>query len=314
MLTTIAQHINQLITSFPDDDAIILNNQRYPLNKVNYTPITASSFSSSPIAFVDGGQTEILAAGNFCLSFIRIFAQVFNNNQKTESFLNEFYLFTQTVLEQEKLVYTSMIFPLQEKLISEQDLTISSVDQSIRTGNERAPIAKVISMARRFAELALASKITASSIILDGTLEATYPNEEKYVQLLPSTACALAKSSSLFTAAGNSPTILLSKHSPGGCWSYQLTSKTAFVKLHPAAKHIFRFEGDPAVLPSLVQNSSDALFLGYPYGLMFVDRMARVSNEEKKLRTMQFLAKQQNKDLAVYLANTNAHNILDSLG
>ena len=93
---------------------------------------------------------------------------------------------------------------------------------------------------------------------------------------------ALAKTSSLFTVLGNSPVILLNKIGPIGNWNYQLESKTHFVKLHPKAKHVFRFEGNLTCLFSLVEQSSDATFLGYPYGLVLVDKMARISNSEKK--------------------------------
>ena len=255
------------------------------------------------LAFVDGGQAEIISAGNFCLSFIRVFAQVFQNGKKTNSCKNEFYLLSTAKYNpvEKELYYEAKIYPLTEKIISEEELIISSQDQTIKTGSERAPISKVSNIARRLAELSLAAKIKADFIVLDGTLETTFKNEEKYLSQLPANICAIAKSSSLFTTSGNSPVILLNKISPAGCWSYlvEKTTKfqTYFVKLHPQARHIFRFSGNPEVLPYLVQNSTDALFLGYPYGLILVDQLARVGNTEKASLKMNFLLRKENQEI-----------------
>ena len=93
-----------------------------------------------------------------------------------------------------------------------------------------------------------------------------------------------------------------------------MENKTHFVKLHPQARHIFRFEGDTATIPHLVSQSSDSLFLGYPYGLIRADKMARVSNEEKKNLILNFMLRQENREIAEYLQATNAHDILDRMG
>jgi len=247
----------------------------------------------------------------FCLSFIRIFAQIFQNNRRLQSHNHEFYLFTKAKWINNDLIYESTIFPLTEKLIDEEDVLISSNHLTIKNGLERAAISKVSQMARRFAELALAQKIQADFIILDGTLTPTFHHEEKFLRSLPANVSAIAKSSQLFTTSGNSPVVLLNQLGPEGCWSYQLNEKTSFVKLHPQAQHVFRFEGDLAVLPHLLLNSQDALFLGYPYGLIFADKFARISNQEKNSLKTQFLL--HNPELKPYLTTTNAHDLLDSL-
>jgi hypothetical protein len=202
------------------------------------------------------------------------------------------------------------------KLVREEDLFISSNDASIKSGLERAPIAKITNIARRLAELSLATEMQdkVDFVVLDGTLEKTFTNEEAYLSRLKENVTALAKSSSLFTVNGNSPLILLNKLCSEGTWSYFLENKSYFVKLHEKTKHVFRFEGNKEVLPFLVDNSSDALFLGYPYGLILVDQFARVSNEEKNSLKMNFLLKAENKEIAEYLNSSNAHDILDHLG
>ena len=312
MLQQISTHIKQVLTNFTEDDSIIFNNTLYKLQKDNFSLIPPLS-DSKRIAFIDGGQAEIITTGNFCLSFIRVASVIFENNIKKEHIKNEFFLFTKAVYQQNELFYESTIFPLQEKLIEEQDLIISSKDDSIKNGNERASITKVTNMARRFAELALAHKVDTDFILLDGTLEKTFPNEEKFLEKLQKVS-SLAKSSTLFTTSGNSPVVLLNNIGPTQNWSYYLNHTTSFVKLHQNAKHVFRFEGNREILSYLTSNSTDALFLGYPYGLLLADTLARVSNQEKKSLMMQFLLKQENKEIAEYLHTSNAHSILDNLG
>jgi hypothetical protein len=305
MLNQITHHIKELLTNFSEQDSILFNNKTYPINKENFETIIPNT--NKTIAFIDGGQAEILKAGNFCLSFIRVYAVVFESNKKVKDYKNEFYLFTKAVYKDD-IFYESKIFPLTEKIINENDLLISSNDSSIKTGLERAPITKVTNMARRFAELSLAKEIQADFIILDGTLEPSFRNEEKY---LTNNLSALAKSSQLFTTSGNSPVILLNKVGPVNCWLYNLNETTKFIKLNPKAKHVFRFEGNPEVLPYLIENSQDALFLGYPYGLILVDKLARVSNSEKTSLNLKFML---NDEISEYLTTTNAHDILDNLG
>lgn len=313
MIEKISQTIKENIQNFPSDDSLIFNNRIIKIDKSNFRPLISTA-ENKTITFVDGGQAEILSAGNFCLSFIRIFAQAFQGNKKINSDKNEFYVLTTAIWNEGDIFYGSTVFPLTEKLIDETDLLISSNDSTIKNGIERAPIAKVASMARRFAELELAFRIQADYIVLDGTLEPSYKNEEKYLEKLSKNTSAIAKISSLFTASGNSPVVLLNKIGLPGCWSYFVDDKTSFMKLHPQARHVFRFEGNRAALPFLVENSSDAVFVGYPYGLIYADKMARVSNAERDSLRMNFLLRKENKEILHYLNSTNAHEILDEMG
>jgi len=314
MLSIISQHLKERIRQFPTSDKIIFNNRLIEINKAYFSPIAPSTVAKS-IAFIDGGQAEILSAGNFCLSLIRIGALVYLNNKKVKEHQHQFFLLTTTKYENNDLLYEAKIFAVKgEKLIDESDLIISSTDATIKTSQERASITQVTNIARRFAELALAAKVSADIVLLDGTLEPSFRKEEKYLARLPINACSLAKSSSLFTASGNSPVVLLNRLSPAECWSYFVEDESYFVKLHEKSKHVFRFTGNKDFLPFLAENSTDALFLGYPYGLIAVDRFARVSNEEKKSLRMNLLLKADNKEIAKYLSATNAHDILDNLG
>jgi len=311
MLTKISAHLKEKIATFSDEDKIIFNNNLIEINKTNFQEIKEEQ-PNKTIAFIDGGQAEIISTGNFCLSFIRVAALISQNNKKIDSIKKEFYLLTTAKYQDNDLVYESKMFG--DQLIKEEDILISSNDNSIKTGTERAPISKVVNMARRFAELSLAATINSDFIVLDGTLEPTFKDEEKYLMKLNNNISALAKSSSLFTISGNSPVILLNKIGLCACWNYFLDDKTYFVKLNENSKHVFRFEGNKEVLPFLITNCNDALFLGYPYGLIAVDKLARVSNAEKNSLKMNFLLRRENKEIVEYLHNSDAHSILDNLG
>lgn len=314
MLSEIGHHIREHLSSFSAEDKIIFNSSLLSCDPASFTALSPSS-TAKTIAFIDGGQAEIISAGNFSLSFIRVGAVFFQGEVKAGYEKKEFYLFTKARYSGNDLFYKSMIFPVGGKaLIEEKDLLISSTDSSIRTGIERAPITAVSTLARRFSELQLAASVQADYVLLDGTLEPTLNNEDKYLAMLPPSVSALAKTCSLFTTSGNNPVVLLNKLSGKGCWKYPLENKTYFVKLHEQAKHVFRFEGNPDLLPHLLPNSRDALFLGYPYGLILADQLARVSNEEKNSLRMNFLLRKENKEILDYLSATNAHEILDQVG
>jgi hypothetical protein len=310
MLDEISKQLSEIITNFSENDQIVINNKISNINAENFVKVDRKTNRS--IAFIDGGQANILTSGNFNLSFVRVCAVVFSGQKKIEKNMNEFYLFTKAIWKDE-IFFESKIFPLGEKLLDEIDLYVSANDATMRNGIEGGKISGVTNMARRLAELALAKKMDSDFILLDGTLEKTFRNEEKFLTRLDGVG-ALAKSSSLFTISGNSPVVLLNKIGPTGCWAYNFDDKTAFVKLHQRAKHVFRFEGSKEIISYLVENCQDALFLGYPYGLLMADKLARVSNQERSSLIMKFLLKEENRDIADYLNTSNAHDILDNLG
>ena len=312
MLSAISQHLQEKFKVFFLTDNILLNNKIIPIVQENFQELKNSG-EGKTIAFIDGGQAEILSGGNVCLSFIRVFSQVMKSTAKVSGQKNEFYLLTTAIYKNGDIWYESKLFPTAgESLIDENDLLICSNDLAIRSGNERGPIARVAGIARRLAELHLASRAQADFVLLDGTLTPSFEVENKY---LSNKASALTKTCALFTTSGNHPAVLLQKLSPfAGCWSYAVDGKTFFVKLHPRAEHIFRFEGNPNLLPVLVSQCGDALFVGYPYGLILADKLARVSNEEKRSLRMNFLLRPENTLLRSYLNTMNAHEILDGMG
>ena len=333
----VAQALLNHIRHFPSKDHLLFNSSILSISQDNFQeipPLFDQTSEKKTIAFIDGGQAEIMAAGNLSVSFIRAVALVFKGMQKIQVVKREFFLLSSALYTSGDIFYQGKIFGdkiFGEKIIEEQDLFVSSHDSSLQQGWERASISKLANMARRFSELALASEVPADIVVLDGTLDPGFTNEEKYLPQrnaqqkttplsdvahgIPQEKIigALAKSSSLFTSSGNSPVVLLNKLRQG-VWQYHVNAATCFVKLHAAANHVFRFVGNRGALLYLVEHSQDAAFLGYPYGLILADRLARVSNEERTSLRLKLLLDQENKEIRDYLQTSNAHDILDSLG
>lgn len=310
VIQSITRELQKLLESFSPEDNFLINNQSIPLNKEIFQPLSPQS--GKTIAFIDGGQADILSAANFHLSFIRVCAVLFRDTKKISLQKKEYYLLTTVHYENNDYYYHLRVFGDGTILIP--NLQIRATDPTISTGHRRAPLSIMSSMARHFSELALAAQATTDLIVLDGTLEATYPGEEEYLAHLGVNVIALAKTSDLVTVKGNNPMVFLHHQFPG-CWWYPVTEKdrttTSFVKLHPKSEHIFRCETNksPEIISSLIPYCTDPLFIGYPYGLIVADQQARVSREEQRSLELQFLTK--NPQLKKYLHSKDAHRLLD---
>ena len=179
-------------------------------------------------------------------------------------------------------------------------------------------IGSVVNMIRRFSELKYVYKLSSEIgekgiVVIDGSLQASYTGEDKIINEFGVNVCALAKSNNLFTRNGNNPCVYLNRLCSLRVWSYSLVPGVAFVKLDSRALHVFRFDGNIELLANLDGFCHDPLFLGYPYGLILVDKLARVSNVEKQSLRAQFLLLDEAKIFRDYLTTNNAHEILDTV-
>src|SRR3989344_3694312 len=107
-------------------------------------------------------------------------------------------------------------------------------------------------------------------------------------------------------------------NSISGCW-YLEKEKYYITKLNSHSSYSFKLELKNLeinrVIQKLISNSKDYIYPGYPYGLMLVDRLARVSNQEI-LNLKVYLETKLGKDWEKikFLENSiNAHQLLDNL-
>ncbi|MEK6916427.1 MAG: DNA double-strand break repair nuclease NurA [Nanoarchaeota archaeon] len=281
--------------------------------------------SEKKIAFVDGGNLEILKTPSISLFFNRIYYTIYQNNKRIENKKFEFYSLIYSSDKNNKLVYKTEYFFTVGKF-EFKEYEFDSFDKKITFGNRRAKISLIGNIIRRFAELKIASSIDADFVVLDGSLEATYPFEEELIKnaMLNSVLCGISKTTELLTKYGNSVTAYLLNMTNKKEWYYYCTKakdyKTYFAKLHPKSKYVFRIDIAKETVDELFgllkENSKDAVFIGYPYGLVEADRFARVSQREKDMLKIQLeaRAKKNFEKLLPYIKSIDAHDVLDNIG
>jgi hypothetical protein len=297
---------------------IIVSKEDNEIKSENFREINEIK-TKKKIVFIDAGNAEIITAPDFSLQFVRVCCIVYKSNLKIKYKLNEFFTFV--IADQTN--FKTRIFG---DIKTEEDLLI--FDKSLE-------IKEINNCIRRCAELMIAIEIITELdkgdvIVLDGNFEGKISNEIKYLIQLFNRAkenniivSALAKTCSLRTKKGNSFTYLLNKVG-NGKWYYFLKENdkfnTYFIKLNEKSEYVFRFDiiNDfelNLILGLLSSNSKDPVFLGYPYGLIEADKIARVSNNEKEYLRTRILTKIGNKKNIVKQHENalSSHSILDRL-
>lgn len=297
-----------------------------PSSNYNTIPFSKENFHNleekeGRISFIDGGNCEILSSLNFNLSFVRIVAVTYNNNKLEKTLKEEYYVLTTTKAQDKDIFYVTKILDLKFELIQEMEL--NAKDPDLSNGTTFGDILKTVDIARKFLEVRLTKQLDTEYIVLDGNLK----SDSKIIQeeLKDKKIFALSKTNRLFTNTGNSLTVELNQMSDKKKWYYypllqpfQTEPDVIIAKLHESSKYIFKIEfltGDYGELLNILsKNSKDPVFLGYPYGLIMVDKLARVTNNEKEYLKIKLQSLIKNQDLITQHLNTiNAHNILDNI-
>ncbi|MBI2649730.1 DNA double-strand break repair nuclease NurA [Candidatus Woesearchaeota archaeon] len=310
----------------------------YRIDSRNFHPIGKYGLNKR-IAFVDGGNAEILASANFSLNLIRICYVIYQGNKKLSFKKFEILAFIQAISQNNEIYFKTTFFKTKN-FIDIEEMSFSSFDHTLMLGINRADISAVANAMRRFAELKLAKIIAdgklSDIVVLDGNLQSTLTNEIEYLSQLYESCSknsiilsALSKTTSLFTDNGNLLSVVLSSISNFPSWFYHPIAEINninhkaemfFVKLHESSKHIFRFEifnvqkaKAEETINAIAGNCIDPVFIGYPYGLVEADKLARIGNQEKESLKTIFLVNLRNKNIEKYLSSANAHEILDRI-
>lgn len=248
----------------------------YPFSVENFMEIKAIE-SGRKMAFVDGGNQEVVGAPNFSIQINRVFFNVFQNKKRVlEREMPrriEFFSVTFSNFRQDEIYYDTSIFPVSEEfedfLPDTRDLSFSSMDRSVMQGNLRADISLVSSIARRFAEWEFSKHVIENElgekdiIVMDGTLQTAFTNESKYSKMVYELAkkkdvivTGLTKTCGLFTTTGLSLLGAARKFANNNnitypMWYYYPVAEAftsvheaviLLVKLNPMTERIFRFE------------------------------------------------------------------------
>lgn len=301
----------------------------------NYKALDASS--GGAVAFVDGGNAELVSSSNFSLSFVRVFGVVYSGGKRARQVLQECTVLVRAEGSGKDVVYAAELFPGKgDPSLPVPDLRFDSMDETLRHGIRRSSVSSVAGVVRRLLELKLAASLGKGLggeglVVVDGNLQETYTHEGKYLAALRKLSCpvvGLSKTSTVFTTSGDSFNAVLMRESPSGAWWYHPVASRdsgeipdiCFAKFHAKSRYVFMVQSFSEMkqewLSVLAGQSTDPVFLGYPYGLVHADRMARISNQEQSyLRTkiVHSLGKSQ-KELERYLNTVNAHDVLDGSG
>jgi hypothetical protein len=306
---------------FPND-----NSEIFDLRPEKFQPIKITD-EIRRIAFVDGGTGELLKAPNYSIQFNRVYFSIFDGNKrltphKTTNKIEFFsYVFStiKQISSRKEIFFNVNLWSVHdisnEKLPDPNDLSFDSTDSRITEGAQRPDLARVASIARRFAEWKMATEVVKNELsagdilVIDGSLQEVFQNESKYTEELYDLAeskgvivCGLSKTSRLYTDSGASllgAVKQISYHVDFERWLIKVGTQRKddrglimVVKLHPESEFVFRLEmlqnqlekmtNDEvnSILSALSSNSSDLSMIGYPYGLIDVDTYSRVKLNE----------------------------------
>lgn len=247
-------------------------------NGVALPPIYSALRAEQGLAwFVDGGNAAILEAPHFSLQKLRAVAVHYPDK---------------AIIKREATVL--LVRSPEGWTVHREDTTTNLVVEE--------ELQEAVSVVRRELEHAVAHECLEKRngiVVLDG-------------DLAPPSCLALQKSVTTLTTRGFPLSAVLSAAGP---WSARLGNVYA-VKLDKRARHVFLVHNaDAPQLSTLAHYSNDAVFPGYPGGLVLADRLARVSNEERE--SLRIHAKAMLRELRERVANaeaaTDSHTILDSL-
>ena len=315
------------ISKKADGDPVLLGYNTTPYNSLGFRNLEPQE---GLLAFIDGGNAEILHTPAFSVFLIRIYYSVFNNGIKTGAKRHEFYALSWIEPQDGCLAYKSRFFPLTDVCVMplENDLSFGINDPTIKDGIFAADIGKMGGIIRKFAEWKIASSITEKHCITlkDGTLQAGITNESAYADSAYRNSeekggciASVAKTSTILTTTGNNFHSVLQKRAPFGSWQYFIgdnkNTGVHAIKFHPSSRHVFRVDIEKRadasnVMSIIASNCSDYRFPGYPYGLIDADAFARVTETEKAHHKALFMSAM--KDHRTHISSEDAHDILNS--
>lgn len=333
----VIEKIDQIISSHNPLAESILGNGEVP-KKEDFIYIEPRN-SQKEFVFIDGGNNEIMGSSNFSIQLIKTSSIFISNNERTRMEQNVCYAIIESRSEEKKHFFEVSILPI--KGIFEESRFDIKLYENIAENNRMMPISNIADIVRRMCEIYTANAILSkleqgSAIMFDGSLSTSHNEEQKVMNELIRRskekgilALALSKTVRMIDGNGNNILPKIKKASPGGRWYCRINTRkdnpflSFLVMLNERSEYIFRIDmpcGDDTVDVSkvmgiLASNSTDPLFLGYPYALVLADRFARVSDQERDI----FKAKLNTKlgsrldHLKPLINSINAHDRLDSI-
>lgn len=326
MKTDILQQLSQdLCTNINAGHWIIHTQGRSPLRKDRFITIPMEGTPTS-CCYIDSGNAPIWETPSQMAQLLRIAAVFFNHTKRTDFKQHTFCALAHSI--DDSISIKSYGYPME-------GLKFSPHDPNLCQGTKPATMAACLEVCRILAEIDIGMDTIPKlpehgTLIIEGDLSRRHPIistkmthlystcQEKKISLI-----GVSKTTTAGTDTGISATYALHHLQPPGMWAYPLDSNDGmhrlFAKLHPASRHAFLISSPTALhdstLSCLAKASTDPSFLGYPYGLIVADQLARVSTTEQETWRLILTTKAMARDptLLTALSGSDAHDILDKM-
>ena len=236
---------------------------------------------------IDGGSSKIVDGGAWAIGLVRIGEVEYNKKGKVGEKVEDYWV---GISEDEIKV-------IKNKETIKVPVKLRDVDNQFETA---------IGDVRKYLEWKHASE-TSKLVLMDSILK---PIETWQVEMIKRMKRVVGiPKTNRKGLNGRSLIGLISKHP--GSWIYKLDD-LIFVKFHPISEYVYRVDlkgVDLNIIPKIAFFAYDPELIGYPYPLLKVDKIARITNEEK--RTLEYKIKEKLGDLVDDLKSQDMHRNLD---
>lgn len=304
--------------------------------------ISIISESSSPIcsSFVDGGIGDVFITPSMCVHLVRIHSSLWSGTKRMRMHTQEAFLIVMPRAVDDDVTYEVFVYPRKSFLLPTTPQSFPAMHRGTQIpigaiGNKVRVILEALECKRLCNELDAGDVIVRDGLVhsIDEREQLAFDRAAELARAHKVSLVGFAKTSNLYTDTGDDALRCVSRLAEriDLPWFYHPLAKratlditdTSIIKLHAKSRHVFRLDlllhggrSLAQIAAMLVTQSCDAAFLGYPYPLVFADRLARVSNQETQALRCKLLAacKTQGKILDLDLTSLDAHLILDSIG
>lgn len=305
----------------------------------NVKKIISKTIENNKLAFIDGGNSTILESNDLLVCLIRVAGDIYKGKKREEIIRKEFFVIIKNRGEEIEIKL------IQEEEIGEElklELCLNQIpidDEELKINNT-IELSTIMNLCRYILEINLSKLILekkkADYIIRDGNL---MPNNSYELAALKKLdlkkVMAISKTHSLVDEEGNNinPKLMGLIKDKG---FFEIMSNEdlnglkeincSVCKFNDKSKYLFKIDSgiskkenkekitELELINHLSSLSNDPLFLGYPYPLVEVDELARVSNQEiSLLKTKLAYNLGKNWDsFEMMTKSRDAHKVLDN--
>ncbi len=296
--------------------AILLKNQKVLVEQQKFTYFDTSLEKLPTMVFIDGGLGELFSSSDFCLQVIRVSSVLYKNKRRVKHVLKEFFVLLDYNGGEVRVQFFGGDEHLKQRIQEKLGDVVQKDHDLLTVGNSIMQLAETLEIGT-----VLEGLEGEDVIVRDGSLELLFehfPELQEKAKEKNVFVAGFCKTTSIRTTQGQSAGFVLQNLAEQKKWFYNLTRNVFFTKLNIHSQYVFRCD---VVVPhyhlfdALASHAGDPTFLGYPYGLIEADRVARVSNQEtafirKKLKM--HLGKDA-RELQTVLTSSTAHEVLDQM-